>query len=264
MPFPRKLLTPGEEVIVEAHPNWSILVRPVAIALVVVGGWAAIRVLWSSEPSVVGYLFAAIAVLGVLWLVSQLVAWRARLLVITTTRVVYRWGIIRRTGREIPLDRVQDVTYHQSFIERMVGAGSLTIESAGKSGQEPFPDVRHPAELQSVINQLITGDRDAWRRAAMMAQQAPPAPAASPAPRSEPTPAPVPPQPYAQPPYAQPYVPAPEDTSRLEPVAPRDVPPAALGGVLGEQLRDLERLHEAGVLTDDEFDRKRKQLLGLT
>jgi membrane protein YdbS with pleckstrin-like domain len=252
VPFPRKLLTPGEEVVVEAHPNWSILVRPVAIALVIVGGWVAVTLLWGSEPTVVGYIFAAIAVLVVLWLVSQLVSWRARLLVITTTRVVYRWGIVRRTGREIPLDRVQDVTYHQSFIERLVGAGSLTIESAGKSGQEPFPDVRHPAELQSLINQLITGDRDGWRRAAAVAQQAPmPAPMPAPAPAA-------PAQPFS-PSYAEP----PEKTDSLAPVAPREVSSAGLGGVLGEQLRDLERLHEAGVLTDDEFDRKRKQLLGL-
>jgi hypothetical protein len=44
---------------------------------------------------------------------------------------------------------------------------------------------------------------------------------------------------------------------------PLDVPASSVGGQLGEQLRDLERLHELGVITDDEFDQKRRELLGL-
>ena len=38
---------------------------------------------------------------------------------------------------------------------------------------------------------------------------------------------------------------------------------SAPGGQLGDRLRDLERMHELGVITDDEFDRKRRELLGL-
>jgi membrane protein YdbS with pleckstrin-like domain len=272
VPFPRKLLTPGEEIVVEAHPNWSVLVRPAFITLVIVGGWTAITILWGSEPVIVGYLFAAVAAGAVLWFAGQLVAWRARLLVITTSRVIYRWGIVRRTGREIPLDRVQDVTYHQSLVERLAGAGSLTIESAGASGQEPFPDVRHPAQIQSLINQLITGDRGGWRRAAGPAQ---PMPTSAPL-----APSTAPPQPSSQPPFGGwagpppepaepptsplPSVPFPQASAPVAPAAPASNPVGdPVGGALGDQLRDLERLHQAGVITDDEFDRKRKQVLGL-
>lgn len=257
MAFPRKLLVPGEEIVVEAHPNWSVLVRPVVIALVLIGGCIAGVLVWSSAPSVVDDVLAAIAALVVLWLGVEVIAYRSRLLVITTTRVVYRWGVIRRTGREIPLDRVQDVTYHQSLLERVVGAGSLTVESAGAHGEEPFPDVRNPAGLQSLINQLIVGDRGSWRgplaaspTGGGLSGSPMPAPPASPAPPSS-----VPTATYG--------VPGDPPTDPFPPATAPAAGQAPLGGALAEQLRDLERLHEAGVLTDDEFDAKRRHLLGM-
>jgi uncharacterized membrane protein YdbT with pleckstrin-like domain len=73
--------------------------------------------------------------------------------------VIYRHGVVTRKSREIPLESIQDVSYSQTIFERMVAAGSLTIESAGREGQEPFPDVAHPAKLQSTINQLIDQSR---------------------------------------------------------------------------------------------------------
>ncbi|HLI43752.1 MAG TPA: PH domain-containing protein [Acidimicrobiales bacterium] len=251
MPFPRKLLSPGEEVVVEALPNWSVLARPISLALAAVAGSVALLVAWTSAPRWVAYALGVVCVLALGWLATRVAVWRSRLLVITTRRVIYRWGFLRRTGREIPLDRVQDVTYHQTLFERLVGAGSLTIESAGASGQEPFPDVRHPAEMQSLVNQLISGDWRAPARSSLV----PPQPAVPPPPPPEPV----------TPPYGAPTVTA--------SAAPAPAPPSAVavpgsggmpGGALGDQLRELERLHELGVITDAEFDRKRRELLGLS
>jgi uncharacterized membrane protein YdbT with pleckstrin-like domain len=95
----------------------------------------------------------------VVYMAARLITWRAANLVVTNQRVIYRHGVVRRQSREIPLDRIQDVSFEQTMFERLVGAGSLTIESAGREGQEPFPDVAHPAKLQSTINQLIGDDR---------------------------------------------------------------------------------------------------------
>jgi membrane protein YdbS with pleckstrin-like domain len=258
MAYPRKLLIPGEEIVVEAHANWSILVRPVAITVLLVGGCVAAGVAWSSAPSWIDYVFAAAGAIVGLWFAAQVFAYRSRLLVITTTRVIYRWGVLRRTGREIPLDRVQDVTYHQTILERIVGAGSLLVESAGASGEEPFPDVRNPARLQSLINQLIAGDRSAFRQ---QASPPPPTPMSSPAvwaPQHDPDPTDgYPPVPPGPPPRADGGVPDPG----LAPAASAAGPPVDFA--VAEKLRDLERLHQAGVLTDEEFDAKRRQILGL-
>ncbi len=234
MPFPSKLLIPGEEIVVESHPNWSVLVRPVSAFVLVLGACVAVAVAWSSAPIWVLYVLAAVAAVAAVFLAARVVSYRSKLLVITTSRVIYRSGVIRRTGREIPLDRIQDVTYHQSLVERLARAGSLTIESAGAAGQEPFPDIRRPAEMQSLINQLVSGDRDRFR-------------------------GPPPGRPVRSHRDEEPA------TSELPVVGSSTgrTPPAPEGQSLAEALRELERLHELGVITDAEFAVERRRLLGL-
>ena len=269
MAFPRRLLVPGEEIVVEAHPNWSVLARSTVLAFVVVAGCVAGAVLWTSAPSFVLLGLLAIAVLAVASYGARLAIWRSNLFVITTVRVVYRSGVVRRTGREIRLDRIQDVRYHQTLLERLAGAGSLTIESAGAGGREPFPDIRHPAEMQSLINELIgPGEEEAeegqhWPVARSSERRG----HRSSGRRDRRARRAFDPDAHglADSGLATPVVPIPAvaPPSSLPPPPGGGGPPAGSSAGLREELRDLERLHEAGVLTDDEFTRKRRQLLGL-
>ncbi len=270
MAYPTKLLGPGEEVAAEAHPHWSVLIRPVLVFLLVLAACVAVIVLFGSAPVSVGYGLAGVALIALCWLGGKVASWRARLLVITNRRVVYRSGVLRRVGREIPLERIQDVTYDQSLLERILGTGSLLIESAGASGQEPFPDVRRPARMQSLINRMVTQALSGWPGGGG------PAPVVSTGrePRSRTDPRPPPPKAAPtrfvpaerEPATGQlPVVGGPFDYEAAQPTGPLAPPgPAPLeGGLeLRQQLRDLEELHEAGVLTDAEFDAKRRELLG--
>jgi membrane protein YdbS with pleckstrin-like domain len=339
--FPRKLLAPGEDVVLETHPNWSILVPRTSLFLLVVAVCVAIVVLWSSAPLWFGYVLLGFAGLFFLALLAKIVMWRSTTLVLTNRRVVYRTGVFRRLGREIPLDRVQDVTYTQSLAERLVGAGSLTIESAGAGGEEPFPDIRHPAEVQSLINRLITAPSSGYGASAggglggyappqpqypqpqypqpqyqqpqysqpqyqqpqypqpQYQQPQPPyqqAPYQQPAqlPYQQPPYAPAQPvgQPYQQPPPQTPYQapsvpsapspqpppqapyqapsapsappspqPAPSPPSAPPNPAPASAGPSGLGGSSSEQLKRLEELLRLGVITDAEYELKRRELV---
>ena len=55
---------------------------------------------------------------------------------------------------EIPLENINDVRFRQGVLERLIGAGNLTLESAGEFGQETFEDVRHPERVQKVIYEM--------------------------------------------------------------------------------------------------------------
>jgi uncharacterized membrane protein YdbT with pleckstrin-like domain len=102
-----------------------------------------------------------------LWWVGRYLRWRTINFAVTTDRLVFRSGVFSKQGREIPLDRVNDISYHQSLFERMIGAGDLIIESAGERGQEPFTDIPKPARVQNVIYSEIdrAKQRDADRAA---------------------------------------------------------------------------------------------------
>src|SRR5207247_1700642 len=89
---------------------------------------------------------------------SPWLAWRTTHYVFTTHRVLIRRGILRRTGRDISLQRINDVGYSQTLWERIVKAGTLTIESAGEHGQEALSDLPNADRMQQKLNQLIESD----------------------------------------------------------------------------------------------------------
>ena len=59
--------------------------------------------------------------------------------------------MISKKGVEIPLERINNINFHQRIIDRIIGAGDLDIESAGKDGQCHFDFVRHPDGVQHEI-----------------------------------------------------------------------------------------------------------------
>jgi uncharacterized membrane protein YdbT with pleckstrin-like domain len=72
--------------------------------------------------------------------------------VITSDRVIFRSGLVTKSGIEIPLERVNTVHFHQGIVERLVGAGDILIESGGEAGQQRFTDIRQPDRIQRAIH----------------------------------------------------------------------------------------------------------------
>lgn len=114
-----------------------------------------------------GFVGNVLRVVGLLAIVSALaamvhalIAWVSTNFVLTTDRCIYREGIIAKRGVEIPLDRVNTVFFNQGILERLVGAGTLTIESAGEHGLQTFQDVRNPIAVQQELYQQIEDQRN--------------------------------------------------------------------------------------------------------
>ena len=74
---------------------------------------------------------------------------------ITSDRVIFRTGVFGKHGIEIPLERVNNVIFHQSVIERMLGCGDLLIESGGETGQQRFTEVKNPDNVQALIHTQV-------------------------------------------------------------------------------------------------------------
>ena len=83
------------------------------------------------------------------------VRWSRTFFVVTSQRVIFRQGVLARRGVEIPLERVNNVNFKQSILERMLGAGDLLIESASEDGQQLFSDIRDPEQVLNIIHEAI-------------------------------------------------------------------------------------------------------------
>jgi uncharacterized membrane protein YdbT with pleckstrin-like domain len=157
--FSRRAIHEDEEVLLEARPHWSLLVGPSLVATVVLAGSVAIYVTWSAAPRWFDWVLLGVTVVAVCRFLARLVKWRSTDLVVTTMRVIYRRGVVRRSGREILISSIQDVSYVQTLLGRMIGKGELSVKSAGGRGEAPFENVRHPAVVLGLINRTIEESR---------------------------------------------------------------------------------------------------------
>ena len=153
MAFPRKLLADHEDIVVELRPHWIALVLPIFVTLVIVAALIlGLTYIPDSWPSWLRWtLFIVGVVLIVFTALRDIVDWVTSLFVVTTERLVHRSGWFAKKSMEIPLENINDVHFNQSIFERIIGAGDLTIESAGEFGQQRFSNIRNPEHLQKVI-----------------------------------------------------------------------------------------------------------------
>jgi uncharacterized membrane protein YdbT with pleckstrin-like domain len=155
--FPESVLTSDEEIVLHLHPHWRRLIAPVGWMVLVVAAVIAAAVLWGGT----GALVLAVVGLGLLaWLALwPWLEWRTTHYVFTTERVLVREGVLARHGRDIPLGRINDVSFSHSLLERMLGSGTMTIESAGERGQVVLADLPRVEHTQSVLYELVEADR---------------------------------------------------------------------------------------------------------
>ncbi|SHH61526.1 PH domain-containing protein [Jatrophihabitans endophyticus] len=167
MGYPEKLLADDERVVDHLHPHWITLV-PATFFFVVVCAAAGVGIAYVPDDGT-GRTVALAAILAVgvvllLWLAfAPWIRWRTTHYVFTTHRVLIRRGVLHHTGRDISLQRISDVAFSQSLWDRLVRAGTLTIESAGEHGQERLDNVPRSDVVQQQLNRLI--EEDGERRA---------------------------------------------------------------------------------------------------
>lgn len=166
MAYPRRLLNADEEIVFDLHPHWKGLIGPTVLAPVIVflAAFVAGKVPDGSWQGKGRLLVVLAAVVGLVWFVARpYLRWFTTHFVLTTRRVIMREGVIARKGRDIPIFRINDVTFTHTVVERMFGAGTLMIESAGERGQVTLTDIPHVEEVQREVYTLMDAD-DARRR----------------------------------------------------------------------------------------------------
>lgn len=151
MGYPKRLLTEGEEIVREFRPHWRMLVIPLGWTLLL---GAAVVLTWIYPPDRNWFDWGVTAIAGVAWLVLglyPLISWFFTLYVLTNERLIRRSGVLARHGLEIPLEQVNDVTFTQTILERILHSGDLLIESAGTQGQSKFSNIPEPEEFHSLL-----------------------------------------------------------------------------------------------------------------
>jgi uncharacterized membrane protein YdbT with pleckstrin-like domain len=160
--YPEGLLSEGEHVVIHKHPHWKMLVVPVFCFLVTVaiGGYLAGLVADTSWRMVGWIALGAVCLVSFCWLtLAPLVRWRTTHFIVTTDRVMAREGVLTRTGIDIPLSRINSVRFEHGIVDRMVGAGTLIIESASDEPLE-FDDIPQVEHVHSLLYREVNDNPD--------------------------------------------------------------------------------------------------------
>ena len=154
-------LLAGESVVATERQHVAVLVPAVLITAVCL---AAPLVLIQLVPAHVGGVGvsgakaiadAVVVVLVVGWFLVRLLRWRFQTYVLTTHRIVLSRGVISRVTESIALDRIQDTVVRRPLADRLIGAGTVEIQSAGRDGTELLRLVPHPNRFYTQILQAI-------------------------------------------------------------------------------------------------------------
>jgi len=212
---------PGERLVLQSHPHWWYFWKYVAAALVVLVLF--VLGFWADGGLGSFTLWLALAALLVVAVATglQFLQWRTTSFAITDKRVAYQSGLVSRRGVSIPLNRVNNVNFHQGVIARMLNNGTVTIESAGETGESVFSNIPEPQRVRQVIfSQLEAYERgDSERDAEAIASAL-----------HSTTPTPTP-------------------------------PATTQGAEAHERLSQLEKLREQGLVTAEEYAAKRSEIL---
>ncbi len=160
MAYPDELLADGEQVMLHKHPHWKMLVAPVLAFLLIVAVGAFVASLAAGQDwEFYGWIaVGVIGGIGVVWLtLAPLLRWRTTHFVVTNRRVLVREGVLTRSGIDIPLNRVNSVQFRHTLVERMLGVGTLMIESASDEPLE-FDDIPQVERVHSLLYQQVNPD----------------------------------------------------------------------------------------------------------
>ena len=151
-------LTAEEQPVLLLRPHWKTLIRPVLIAAIVVAvaPLAEVAIPSGKAAAAERIVVAVVAVLALmLWLAVPVLRWRTTTYELTTRRLRVREGIVTRHGRDIPLVRINDVSFEKGLLDRLLGAGRLVVESAGQDGKILLDDIPHVEQVQGTLFRLV-------------------------------------------------------------------------------------------------------------
>jgi uncharacterized membrane protein YdbT with pleckstrin-like domain len=155
-------LAVGEESVAILHPHWKTLVGPVLLAFVVVAVLLVGEVLIPANRAAgIERLALAVVAIALLmwWLMYPILAWRTTVYEVTTRRMRLRDGILTRHGRDIPLSRITDVSFRKGVLDRLLGSGTLVVESAGEHGELALTEIPHVERVSALLFQLVEDER---------------------------------------------------------------------------------------------------------
>ncbi len=152
-------LNPGEQLVLRLHPHAKTMLKPAVILVLLLGVAIAVMIilpLSSASAWPIRLAIGAVAlIVGAIWFGVPFLRWRSTVYEVTTRRLRLREGVLTRSGRDFPLNRISDVSFKQGIVDRLLGTGRLIVESPGEQGQLVLTEIPEVRRVQGVLFELV-------------------------------------------------------------------------------------------------------------
>lgn len=136
-------LKKDEKVIIQTQPHWFTLTGSFLILLLAL------------VISIFAFPFGVIAgVIGICYFIYKLIERKNNLWAVTNLRVIDEYGVFTNNTKESPLDKINNVSYNQTFWGKIFGYGNVQIQTAAEVGATTYQMVTNPKELKDSITHM--------------------------------------------------------------------------------------------------------------
>jgi uncharacterized membrane protein YdbT with pleckstrin-like domain len=163
-------LLPTERRVIRVRMHWAVM----ANNLFLTGLFLLLLIVaqhYLPTSALVDNLTFYLALAAVIRFTLQTILWWIERIVITDKRVMLAEGIVTHNVGMMPLSKVTDLTFRRTFGGRLLGYGTLIVESAGQI--QALNKIRYmprPEEIYEALSELIFGEKGKTRATGMLAR----------------------------------------------------------------------------------------------
>lgn len=143
----RTSLKQNEKIIFKTQHHWIVLLQPFFISLVIF----ALFILYYSVVTNASIWILVIGLLSFLYFGFKYLERKYDIWVVTNLRIIDEQGLFSISAKESPLEKINNVTYHQSLTGRMFKFGDIEIQTAAEMGATTYYKIARPNQLKDAI-----------------------------------------------------------------------------------------------------------------
>ena len=163
-------LLPTERRVIRVRMHWAVMAK----SLISTGLFLLLMIIVQSYfpgNALIDNLTFYLALSAVVRFTIQTILWWIERIVITDKRVMLAEGIITHNVGMMPLSKVTDLTFRRTFGGRLMGYGTLIVESAGQiQALNKIKYMPRPEEIYEALSELIFGEKGKTRATGMLAR----------------------------------------------------------------------------------------------
>lgn len=144
----RTPLRKEEQILFETHKHWYVLIIPFVLSLMII----ILSFYLYSKVNALQWWYFTFPFIAILYFVFKYYSWKFDLWVVTNYRVIDEFGVFSISSKESPIDKINNVSYQQSLLGRIMGFGDVQIQTAAEMGETSYANISRPQQLKEALS----------------------------------------------------------------------------------------------------------------